>query len=71
MARAAGSFYPIFPVPYDTAHDVNLDMSHSALLEIVDSAPDVLVLPSRLKHFSKVRTPANAFKAAIDLITSI
>ncbi|EIN12830.1 DNA polymerase alpha subunit B [Punctularia strigosozonata HHB-11173 SS5] len=52
------SFYPIFPVPFDMAHEVNLDVSHSALLEIKDSAPDVLIVPSRLKHFSKVLAEA-------------
>ncbi|RPD62451.1 DNA polymerase alpha, subunit B [Lentinus tigrinus ALCF2SS1-7] len=63
------SFYPIFPVPLDLAHEVNLDVTHSDLLymcpqdEEEDSgtdpsrarcAPDVLIIPSRLKHFSKI-----------------
>ncbi|KAI0826859.1 DNA polymerase alpha subunit B [Trametes gibbosa] len=69
------SFYPIFPVPLDLSHDVNLDVTHSDMLyltpqdddddEVVGEserddpsrarcAPDVLVVPSRLKHFSKV-----------------
>ncbi|KAG2096514.1 DNA polymerase alpha/epsilon subunit B-domain-containing protein [Suillus discolor] len=52
------SFYPIFPVPLDVAHEVNLDVSHSAELRVAESpedpGPDVMVLPSRLKHFSKV-----------------
>ncbi|KAF9046503.1 DNA polymerase alpha/epsilon subunit B-domain-containing protein [Panaeolus papilionaceus] len=54
------SFYPIFPTPPDLAHEVNLDMSHSEALSLVDSdieldyAPDVLIVPSRLKQFSKV-----------------
>lgn len=52
------SFYPIFPVSLDVAHEVNLDVSHSAELRVAenpnDPAPDVMVLPSRLKHFSKV-----------------
>ncbi|OJA07789.1 hypothetical protein AZE42_06739 [Rhizopogon vesiculosus] len=52
------SFYPIFPVSLDIAHEVNLDVSHSAELRVAESpddpAPDVMVLPSRLKHFSKV-----------------
>ena len=67
------SFYPIFPVPLDLAHEVNLDVTHSELLHLdppyeddedentadpskAPCAPDVLVLPSRLKHFSKVRS---------------
>ncbi|EPQ54753.1 DNA polymerase alpha, subunit B [Gloeophyllum trabeum ATCC 11539] len=53
------SFYPIFPAPHELAHDVNLDVSHSAGLALdaecaEAAAPDVLILPSRLKHFSKV-----------------
>ncbi|KAH9854731.1 DNA polymerase alpha subunit B [Lenzites betulinus] len=66
------SFYPLFPVPLDLSHDVNLDVSHSDLLYLVPQdddeeaaevgdgdarprcAPDVLVVPSRLKHFAKV-----------------
>ncbi|KAI0335848.1 DNA polymerase alpha, subunit B [Cubamyces sp. BRFM 1775] len=66
------SFYPIFPVPLDLANEVNLDMTHSEMLNLcpqddntddaegsVDPsrarcAPEVLIVPSRLKHFSKV-----------------
>ncbi|EGO23628.1 hypothetical protein SERLADRAFT_356508, partial [Serpula lacrymans var. lacrymans S7.9] len=52
------SFYPIFPVPLDLTDEVNLDVSHSEGLKLVDGpdpvAPDVLIVPSRLKHFSKV-----------------
>ncbi|KAI0667572.1 DNA polymerase alpha subunit B [Trametes maxima] len=66
------SFYPIFPVPLELAHEVNLDVTHADMLYLtplddndddadgrVDPtrarcAPDVLVVPSRLKHFSKV-----------------
>ncbi|KAI0916967.1 hypothetical protein AcW1_007714 [Taiwanofungus camphoratus] len=54
------SFYPLFPAPLDLSHEVNLDVTHSDGLNLCgsdsdkDSVPDVLVLPSRLKHFSKV-----------------
>lgn len=52
------SFYPLFPVPAEFTSEVNLDMSHSEGLRLLtDSqphAPDVLVLSSKLKHFSKV-----------------
>lgn len=55
------SFYPIFPVPLDLSSDVNLDISHSEGLRISSDpdaveeyAPDVVIVPSRLKHFSKV-----------------
>lgn len=55
------SFYPIFPVPLDLAHEVNLDVTHIDRLNLdidgadTNMAPDVLILPSRLKQFSKVR----------------
>jgi DNA polymerase alpha subunit B len=53
------SFYPIFPPPLDLSHEVNLDISHFDGVRMVDEgdldyAPDVLILPSRLKQFSKV-----------------
>ncbi|KAH9480575.1 DNA polymerase alpha subunit B [Psilocybe cubensis] len=53
------SFYPIFPPPPDLSAEVNLDMSHFDGARMVDEgdldyAPDVLILPSRLKQFSKV-----------------
>ncbi|KAL0952801.1 hypothetical protein HGRIS_007026 [Hohenbuehelia grisea] len=87
------SFYPVFPVPVDLMHEVNLDVSHGTGLRLDDdpegiivkteaadtkergllglrvlmskakvasdrpsgegTAPDVLILPSRLKHFVK------------------
>ncbi|KAF9502113.1 DNA polymerase alpha, subunit B [Pleurotus eryngii] len=57
------SFYPLFPVPADLAHDVNLDVSRSERLRVdlgadnggsgVGVAPSVLIVPSRLKHFAK------------------
>jgi DNA polymerase alpha subunit B len=48
------TFYPLFPAPEDLAHDVNLDVTHWHNLRLEDTAPDILILPSRLKHFSKV-----------------
>ncbi|CAA7261468.1 unnamed protein product [Cyclocybe aegerita] len=53
------SFYPIFPVPQDLSSEVNLDVTHFDGVRMVDDrdldyAPDVLILPSRLKQFSKV-----------------
>lgn len=55
---AVYSFYPVFPTPLDLAHEVNLDVSHFDGLALAynaeDPPPDVLVLPSRYKHFSKV-----------------
>jgi DNA polymerase alpha subunit B len=38
--------------------DVNLDVSHSEYLKLGGPAPDVLVLPSILRQFSKVRYSA-------------
>ncbi|KAI0279236.1 DNA polymerase alpha subunit B [Russula aff. rugulosa BPL654] len=52
------SFYPLFPAPLDLSHEVNLNVSHLEYLGLCHgeaaSAPDVLVVPSRLKQFSKV-----------------
>lgn len=67
------SFYPIFPVPLDLAHELSLDVTHSDMMYLTPQdedfeegsgsvehpsktrcAPDVLIVPSRLKHFSKV-----------------
>ena len=58
----AYSFYPLFPVPQDLAQEVNLDVSHSDGLRMVDDdeldyAPDVMILPSKLKQFYKVGDP--------------
>ncbi|KIL67937.1 hypothetical protein M378DRAFT_9186 [Amanita muscaria Koide BX008] len=51
------SFYPLFPVPIDVSLEVNLDISHSdglRLCNVEDQyAPDVLILPSKLKEFAK------------------
>jgi len=51
------SFYPVFPPPLEHSADVNLDVTHLDRLRLDDEhdglAPDILVLPSRLKHFSK------------------
>jgi len=49
------SFYPVFPVPFDVSHDVNLSVTHWDGLKLSDGndAPDVLIVPSRLKQFSK------------------
>lgn len=48
------SFYPIFPPPEAQAGEVNLDVTHQALTRMEGAAPDILILPSKLKHFSKV-----------------
>ena len=52
------SFYPIYPPPMDVSHEVNLDISRSKLLDLdggtQDHIPHVLLVPSRLKQFSKV-----------------
>jgi len=48
------SFYPIFPPPEPHASEVNLDVTHYPLLKMDGPAPDLLILPSKLKHFSKV-----------------
>ncbi|WVQ97259.1 hypothetical protein IAU59_004370 [Kwoniella sp. CBS 9459] len=48
------SFYPIFPPPEQHAAEVNLDVTHYPLLKMDGPAPDILILPSKLKHFSKI-----------------
>ncbi|KIY44725.1 hypothetical protein FISHEDRAFT_77346 [Fistulina hepatica ATCC 64428] len=51
------SFYPLFPVPEGPSHIVNFDVSHWGGLAMYDAdnpgAPDVLVVPSRLRYFVK------------------
>ncbi|WVQ82653.1 hypothetical protein IAT38_004785 [Cryptococcus sp. DSM 104549] len=47
------SFYPLFPPPEAYANEVCLDVTHYPLLKMEGPAPDVLILPSRLKHFVK------------------
>ncbi|KAJ7288488.1 DNA polymerase alpha/epsilon subunit B-domain-containing protein [Mycena rebaudengoi] len=53
------SFYPVFPVPLELSAEVNLDVTHSDGLRIggeedaPEYAPDVLIVPSRLKQFAK------------------
>ena len=45
-------------MPQDLSQEVNLDMSHSDGFKMVDDeldyAPDVMILPSKLKQFFKV-----------------
>jgi DNA polymerase alpha subunit B len=64
LTLVADSFYPIFPVPLEMTQEVNLDVTHAEGLRLGEGidddddgdvvAPDVLVVPSRLKSFSKV-----------------
>ena len=51
------TFYPIFPPPEPHAGEVNLDVTHHPLLRMDGPAPDILIIPSKLKHFSKVSMP--------------
>jgi DNA polymerase alpha subunit B len=48
------NFYPIFPPTETHASEVNLDVTHFGLLKMDGPQPDLLILPSKLKHFSKV-----------------
>ncbi|TFK20610.1 alpha DNA polymerase [Coprinopsis marcescibilis] len=53
------SFYPVFPVPEELSHEINLDVSHLDDARMVDDgdidyAPDVLIVPSRFKRFDKI-----------------
>jgi len=54
------TFYPIFPPPEPHAGEVNLDVTHHPLLKMDGPAPDVLIIPSKLKHFSKVSPGVHA-----------
>ncbi|KIY67728.1 DNA polymerase alpha, subunit B, partial [Cylindrobasidium torrendii FP15055 ss-10] len=51
------SFYPIYPPPIEESDRVNLDVGHSADLEMRtlegEYAPDVLIVPTKLKQFVK------------------
>ncbi|KAJ3474581.1 hypothetical protein NLI96_g12377 [Meripilus lineatus] len=52
------SFYPLFPPPLDIAPEVNLDISHSNELQMYNNemqVPSLVIIPSRLKSFAKVR----------------
>lgn len=46
-------------MPQDLSHEVNLDVTHSEHLKLCNDRlghlPDVLISPSRLKQFAKVR----------------
>ncbi|KAH9986712.1 DNA polymerase alpha/epsilon subunit B-domain-containing protein [Russula vinacea] len=68
------SFYPLFPTPLDLSHEVNLDVSHLEHLTLCHgkgaSAPDVLIVPSRLKHFSKVVDRTIAINPSFGVISS-
>jgi DNA polymerase alpha subunit B len=48
------NFYPIFPPTEAHAGEVNLDVTHFGLLKMEGPQPDLLILPSKLRHFSKV-----------------
>ncbi|KAK8866041.1 hypothetical protein IAR55_001192 [Kwoniella newhampshirensis] len=48
------NFYPIFPPPEIHTADINLDVTHYPLLKMDGPAPDILILPSKLRHFSKI-----------------
>lgn len=47
------SFYPLFPVPLKEASNVNLDITHAHLLHL-DVAPDIMIIPSRLRSGHRV-----------------
>lgn len=47
------NFYPIFPPTEAHAGEVNLDVTHFGLLKMEGPQPDLLILPSKLRHFSK------------------
>ena len=44
----------MYPVPSEFTQDVNLDLTHFDLLTF-DTVPDILIMPSTLGKFAKVR----------------
>lgn len=44
------SFYPLFPA----SQDANLDLTHAHLMRLHNGLPDVMVIPSQLRYFTKV-----------------
>ena len=69
------SYYPIFPVPQELSHEVNLDVTHAEHLNLcgenVTHAPEVFITPSRLKQFSRVRvTGRNSRETYLNIVVS-
>ena len=58
-------------MPQDLSQEVNLDMSHSDGIKMIDDeldyAPDVMILPSKLKQFFKVGNSAVLWENKINL----
>ena len=55
LMSLGGSFYPLFPAPHGNGIDpLNLDVTHNDLVKLSDDGPDIVILPSILKHFAKV-----------------
>ncbi|KAM0746375.1 DNA polymerase alpha, subunit B [Meredithblackwellia eburnea MCA 4105] len=51
------SFYPIFPAPLASSKgidNVNLDVTHNDLVKMKPNGADIVILPSLLKHFTKI-----------------
>ncbi|KAK4056532.1 DNA-directed DNA polymerase alpha subunit pol12 [Microbotryomycetes sp. JL221] len=50
------SFYPLFPAPLNSVglDNLNLDVTHSELLSMGTNGADILILPSKLKHFTRI-----------------
>lgn len=45
----------MFPAPHGSGiESLNLDVTHNDLIKIPDEGPDIVILPSNLKHFAKV-----------------
>lgn len=65
------NFYPIFPPTEAHASEVNLDVTHFGLLKMEGPQPDLLILPSKLKHFSKVSCSSCAAQRRASLIYQI
>lgn len=63
-----GSYYPIFPAPLPSKsiNSLNLDITHNDLIRM-SKGPDVMILPSILKHFAKVSKPSTALHPSLPI----
>ncbi|KAI5475991.1 DNA polymerase alpha subunit B [Pseudohyphozyma bogoriensis] len=49
------SYYPIFPTPLGGKgiDPISLDITHNDLVKMGSTGPDVIILPSKMKHFAR------------------
>lgn len=65
-------FYPIFPVAVGANIDSpNLDITHNKLISMGNTGPDVVIVPSMLKHFAKARFPSSCLLAIVFVVSKL